>query len=510
MSRRKFLTSTCAAACGIVASGSVAVFPATAEAPKHASGKRIRVIFALHEPVQPSPDWPNIGFNFQPVMDSYSSLLRQTMPKVKFVFNTARDEKETAALLREDRQQPVDGYIVFQLNCWNRVVQKTVETRKPVLYVDFQYGGSGGFLVYTAGLMRKGTPNMGFVASSSPDDLVAALGCFEQAWKQGPEVFGQAVAATRKSRTVLPSGLVSLEDPLKPLGTAEVVERLKASKILAYLDENTHTEAPWMDHIALEYRSFSELNAAHQQADRDQAAEIARKWRLSALGVHDVTDETLLESAAFYLGMKSLLQKHGANAITINCLGGFYGNHIHAYPCLGFHELCNEGVVGGCECDVRSTATMLTFSAMTGGRTGFISDPVIDTAKGQIIYAHCVASNKPLGPQGPANPYYILTHSEDRQGAAVRSILPTGFTVTTMELGPDRKEILMHQGVAVANDPDDRACRTKLAVVPKGDMEKLFTMWDIYGWHRVTAYGDLRESVYALADTLGWKVCEEA
>ena len=35
---------------------------------------------------------------------------------------------------------------------------------------------------------------------------------------------------------------------------------------------------------------------------------------------------------------------------------------------------------------------------MTQGRPGFISDPVIDTSKRQIIYAHCVASNRAFGP----------------------------------------------------------------------------------------------------------------
>jgi hypothetical protein len=81
---------------------------------------------------------------------------------------------------------------------------------------------------------------------------------------------------------------------------------------------------------------------------------------------------------------------------------------------------------------------------------------------------------------------------------------------TTLEIHPDRRQILLHQGKAVANDPDDRACRTKLAVEPVGDMEKLFAQWDQWGWHRVTCYGDLKQPVYSLADTLGWKVVEEA
>ena len=62
----------------------------------------------------------------------------------------------------------------------------------------------------------------------------------------------------------------------------------------------------------------------------------------------------------------------------------------------------------------------------------------------------------------------------------------------------------------MANDPDDRACRTKLCAEPVGDIEKLFAEWDEWGWHRVTFYGDLKEPVHALADALGWKVVEEA
>jgi L-fucose isomerase-like protein len=251
------------------------------------------------------------------------------------------------------------------------------------------------------------------------------------------------------------------------------------------------------------------LNAAWEKADKDESRAIADRWQQTAAVIDGVSRETLEQSAAMYLAQKDVLAAHGATAITINCLGGFYGNHIHAYPCLGFHELCNEGLVGACECDIGSATTMLAFSTLAQGRPGYISDPVIDTAKRQIIYAHCVAPNRAFGPQGATNPFEILTHSEDRQGASVRSILPTGYMTTSLQISDPRKEILFHQGLAVANDPDDRACRTKLAVEPTGDIEKLFTEWDQWGWHRVTFYGDLKEPVYALADAMGWKVREE-
>ncbi len=127
-----------------------------------------------------------------------------------------------------------------------------------------------------------------------------------------------------------------------------------------------------------------------------------------------------------------------------------------------------------------------------------------------IIYAHCVAPNRVFGPRGPVNPFEILTHSEDRKGASVRSIMPAGYMTTTVELSEERREILFHRGKAVGNDPEDRACRTKLVAEPVGDFEKLFTMWDRWGWHRVTFYGDLSEPVHALAEAVGWKVVEEA
>jgi len=79
----------------------------------------------------------------------------------------------------------------------------------------------------------------------------------------------------------------------------------------------------------------------------------------------------------------------------------------------------------------------------------------------------------------------------------------------SLEIHPLRKEILFHQAKAVGNSDEDRACRTKMAAVPVGDYEKLFTQWSPWGWHRVTYYSDLKEPVFALAERLGWKVVEE-
>jgi hypothetical protein len=470
---------------------------------------RIRIIYALHAVVQPKPDWPNKGFDFGPVMGKINTMLMNKFPQFEFLPTMAPGKEEAEKILSGDKTQNIDGYIVYQMNCWNPVVQTIAASGKPVLYVDFQFGGSGGFLRNTSANLKEKNTNVGFVASSRPEDLIEAVRCFEPVGKDSPASdFTAAVTKSRIASTPAAGSAVCKEDKLNTLSADDCVRRLKESKILIVPDDKTAPAEPIMG-IPVEHISFSEVNKAWEDADKDKARLVVEHWQKTAQGIIDIPVETLQSSAAMYLGMKSVLQNHNANAITINCLGGFYGNHIHAYPCLGFHELNNEGLVGACECDLRSTASMVAFNLMTNGRPGMISDPVIDTSKRQIIYAHCVASNRVFGPKGIVNPYTIMTHSEDRQGASVRSILPTDYLTTTIQVDQKRQEILLHQAKAITNDPDDRACRTKLAAEPIGDMEKLFRYWD-WGWHRVTFYGNLKEPVYALADKLGWKVVEEA
>ena len=73
-----------------------------------------------------------------------------------------------------------------------------------------------------------------------------------------------------------------------------------------------------------------------------------------------------------------------------------------------------------------------------------------------------------------------------------------------------RKEVIFHQGVSVANVDEPRVCRTKLAAEVRGDIEKLMNYWDQWGWHRVTVYGDLKEPIRQVAQSLGMTMVEEA
>lgn len=509
LSRRSFLAAGAATVgAGTLAAG-ISPFAGKVYGEDAPGKMTVRVIFSLHAPVQPGPDWPNVGFDFQPVMEKTMNALAAGCPGLVFVASMASGPEQADAILKEDADAGnIGGYLIMQMNCWNRVVQSAVATGKPVLYADFLYAGSGGFLVYTAGQLRANAPNFAYMASGRIDDLVAAAKCFTP----DTAAFVAAVTKVRADRTPEVADMDCIEDKCETLTTEELLSALKGKKML-------EVEKGWHDVVEQTRDSlgieivripFAELNELWENADKEEAAKVMNRWKNDAETVDGVADETLETSARMYLAMKQCLKNHDAVGITINCLGGFYGGHIHAYPCLGFHELLNEGLIGACECDTRSTLTMIVMTTLTKGRPGYISDPVMDIATKQIIYAHCVAAKKPFGPDGPVSPFHIMTHSEDRQGASVRSTLPVGYMTTTLEIAPERKQILFHQAKAVGNSTEDRACRTKLAAVPVGNYEKLFTEWDHWGWHRVTYYGDLKAQIFALAEALGWSVIEEA
>ena len=291
---------------------------------------------------------------------------------------------------------------------------------------------------------------------------------------------------------------------------------MKGKKILSVEGCDAKTKAKILKDfgIIVENVKFDELNAAWEKVPEALAKAKVEEWKRTARKIAGVSDETLLGCARQFYGMKEVLKAHDAVAISVNCLGGCYTGKLHAYPCLGFMELQDLGLFGTCENDIRSTTAMVVFGAMTKGRMGYISDPAIDSSRRAMSFAHGVATRKYLGTDGPTAPYEIETHSEDRMGASVRSIAPVNYPVTTVQFhffGDGGKGCaLVQTGRTFSNDPDDRACRTKMVVEVTGDFEKSYRLWDLWGWHRVTFLGDFKKDVEALAKKIGYRVIYES
>lgn len=508
-SRRRFITG-CAACAGCAAGGWL-LGARAADAPSPAAGKpKVRLVFC--ETKNDKPIWPNIGYDFDARRNHLSGVLARGCPDIEFLPARLMDDpKDVDAVLKDDAE--VGGYLVcLQGLGWANDIGKLSVTGKPTLLVDNLFGGSGLFLTRQPAIQKAGKP-VDWVSSSRDEDLVTSARQFGLL-KEGksPAEIAAAFRAARRGNTPAVTDWSCKEDRLTAADFDKAFAELRTTKLLVVgggwggdAFRKASAELTGVQFVPI---AFEEMAAAYAAADRGAAQDFAGRWAKNAEKVVEPSPEDLEKSGLMYVAMKDLIAKHGARGISINCLGGFYGGHLQAYPCLGFSQLNDDGLVGGCEADQMSALTMAVMGALTG-RPGYISDPVIDTSKNAIVYAHCVAMTKPFGTGGAASPYRIRSHSEDRKGACVQSLLPAGYMTTTLEIDPVGKKAIVHQARTIGNNDSDLACRTKVEAQLKGSLEKLTEQWRM-GWHRVTVYGDLKDTVAALCDRWKLERIEEA
>jgi hypothetical protein len=487
---------------------------------------KVRVIFAYHTPneVQARPDWPNVGYDFRPVMKNMIDTLNWQIPGVEFIPTSSNGSKHSKeVVLADEKAGIIKGYMVVQLNCWNNCISGVWEsTKKAIFYTPLPYAGDGGWLKHNSYIMTHLRPNYASFAAFDFSKVVKVAKAFEVLKDGTAEDFQKKAFEYRNAlipADTLPKGLKVIDDKVKCLTPEETLAKLKGVKILSVQNRvpKFASEIQKSLGIVVERVSFKEVNENARAVEEAAAQAVAKSWADKAKRIEYVSDEMLLGCARMYLGMKKTLADHGAKAITINCLGGCYTGKLDAYPCLGFMQLQDEGLMGVCENDLESTVSMIVFSVLTGGRIGYVSDPALDMPNRAISYAHCVSTRKFFGPNGPESEFEILTHSEDRKGASVRAFAPIGQPVTTVKFNCHKRMIALHTGVITGNDCDDRACRTKIVAHVTGDYSKIELRWDGeklswpgFNWHRVTFMGDFCSDVEAFAKKIGYRIIYES
>lgn len=488
--------------------------PANAMPDKNGAVK-VRILFSYHgADVQDRPDWPNIGYDFRPFMSRITDALNAGVKDVEFIPTKTNSSEDAKKIIEEDDQKgDIVGYVVCQMNCWNSAIAAVAEAGKPVLYIPLTYGGDGGWLLSVSLFQRDDRP-FEMMTAFHFEDVVGMAQAFAVLKDGTPMDFKQKAKAWRIEHTPKTCQAVAKADHVKCLPTEKALAKLKGMKILSVQNSNPDLfQKIEKDFgIQIEVVSFTDVDAKADQVNEKKAWKLANKWKNEARAVEAVSDDVLFGCAKMYYGMEQILKEHKAQAITINCLGGCYTGKLKNYPCLGFMQLQDDGLFGVCEDDIDATVTMMVFHTLTKGRMGYVSDPALDITKRSIVYAHCVSTRKYFGKKGKQCPYEILTHSEDRQGASVRTIAPEGYPVTTLKFNIWNGAMSIHTAVTTGNDPDDRACRTKIVAEVTGDYEKMYHTWDWghFGWHRVTFLGDFAQEAVALAHKIGYKVDYES
>ncbi|RPI20567.1 MAG: hypothetical protein EHM61_26780 [Acidobacteria bacterium] len=413
---------------------------------------------------KPVPTWPtphlNVEEERQKLEGTLAGLARE-MRDVVFeggeLLRVIDDVPKVRGSLAE-----VDGILIFNLTSGvGNMIRALAESGKPTLLFSQPYSGHDWSMI--ADLQDAGL-RIDVIASSNYRDLLPGI---------------------RPFRTI---------------------RRLAESKILVLrktgTDEAAVSERLGVKIVPLQHQRIID---AYEKADLKEAETEAKRWIDNAAKIVEPSRDEIVRSARFYLAMKRVMAEEAAQAITINCLGLFYAGQLPAYPCLGFSRLNSSGQVGACEGDVESTLTMLVFQYM-GGKPGFITDPVIDTGKGTVIHAHCVAPVSMEGVGGREEPYVLRSHMEDDKGAVVQVKMRVGQTITMAKLvGSDM--MLLSTGEIIDTPVSERGCRTQITTRVK-DPRKLLEQYR-HGLHRVIFYGDHTGDVERLSKFLKFKVVYE-
>jgi len=373
-SRREFLARCGSCAAATLAGSRVLNLRAQAAAPRPADRPRVRLVFACWAEVQDRPTWPHLGHDMRPEIERVTNTLKTRCPEIEFLPALAHSPADAKKLLARHETDRIDGYLVYQMNNWVQVFPQIVAAGKPTLVADFVYGGSGGFLVFSARVRQK-YDNFAVVSSSDLADLVAAAKCFKLLRSADAAAFVEACRRSRRQRTPQRGPADWKPDELEPAEPGDCLAELKKAAIVCVGGGNRAQAQAIQETlgITIHFVDFREMAGAVEAVDRRQARQIAARWQAEAKAVKiDQPEQTLLHSAVHYLGQEALLKKYNAEAITINCLGGFYSGQLKAYPCLGYVELLGKGLIGACEADLRSTATMVAMNHLVR-RPGYIS-----------------------------------------------------------------------------------------------------------------------------------------
>jgi len=465
MSRRQFLQAAGgAAACWTLLPLSQSVLAADpiSRTPVFPKGKARVTLVYTHIP-SGNPTWPMKDYDYDGRASELTDKLVKACPGTRFTVKKAHNAAEAEAIIKESGD--IDGYMVYALGIWPQTANVFIHSGKPVLLVDDLFAGSGEVLIMAGVAAREKLPVV-TVCSSDFQDVATGVRLFE------------------------------------------TIRALKESTILDVVDYDI---SGWADTFKASFgptvlkMDSKELASYYSKADEREAEEWADLWIKQAKKVVEPTREEIVSSGKMYLALCQAVADKRADAVTLDCLGMFYTGRITAYPCLSHFQMNNDGATGVCEGDVNSTGTQLMMRYLTG-RPGYVSDPVIDTSKSEIIYAHCVSTNRVFGSKGKANPYIIRSHAEDGKGAVVQSLMPIGEPVTTLETDVIGKRMVIHTGKTTRNVDEPKACRTKLAA--KANAERILDNWGM-GWHRVTIYGDYRKQAMDLARLMGITVFEE-
>lgn len=135
-------------------------------------------------------------------------------------------------------------------------------------------------------------------------------------------------------------------------------------------------------------------------ADKNLTRE-AMNFKSKASQVMDVEDIYFVEAIRSHYAVAKIMEKYGADAITIQCL-----MLKHRKPCLSFSFNNGNLIPCGCENHLDGTITQM-IGRWLFERGGFMHNPEFDTSENLYFASHCTCATKLHGPDEPEQDFLV-------------------------------------------------------------------------------------------------------
>jgi hypothetical protein len=150
--------------------------------------------------------------------------------------------------------------------------------------------------------------------------------------------------------------------------------------------------------LRIQYRPVDDLMPLLEKVDEAGAMKEMERWKKEAARVLEPSDKTLLDAARLYVLLRSLVEKEGLAAISIDCLSfSFSGKPPLPLPCLAFTRLRDEGITAPCEADVCALLTSMVLQEIGRKPAYQCNVSEVDLPKSVAILRHCVAPLQLMG-----------------------------------------------------------------------------------------------------------------
>lgn len=234
-----------------------------------------------------------------------------------------------------------------------------------------------------------------------------------------------------------------------------------------------------------------------QTALTDDLRRLARSVRRRAESVTDLGEQAFLDAVRSHATVNALLERHQADAITIECL--FLK---HRKPCLSF--ALNNGNLTPCGCENDLNATLgLMLGPCLFGRGGFQHNPEFDTERNLYFGAHCTCATKLRGPRGADAPYALRPFFHQMPKTLALDVQwPAGARATLVKYHSGKNLLDAWGGEVVESPgcPPTGGCATRVLV----KLDRVADVCSVYpGPHPVLYCGDFVRQAKTFAQLYG-------